>query len=118
MKTVSPHWPWEFVQIGNCGSPIEIDGGWLLITHGVGSVRNYCIGACLLDRNDPSKLLARVTQPLLRSDAEEREGYVSNVAYSCGAMVHNRVLVLLYAVADSFTTFAMVPLDWLLAAME
>lgn len=117
VKTVSPRWPWEFVQIGNCGSPIEIDEGWLLITHGVGSVRNYCIGACLLDRNDPSKLLARVTQPLLRSDAEEREGYVPNVAYSCGAMVHNRALVLPYAVADSFTTFATVPLDQLLAAM-
>lgn len=117
VRTVAPRWPWEFVQIGNCGSPIEIDEGWLVITHGVGAVRNYGIGACLLDRRDPSKLLARMTQPLLRSDAEERAGYVPNVAYSCGAMVHGRMLVLPYAVADSFTTFAVVPLDDLLAAM-
>ena len=118
VKTVSPRWPWEFVQMGNCGSPIEIDEGWLLITHGVGTVRNYCIGACLLDRKDPSKLLARVTQPLLRPDTAEREGYVPNVTYSCGAMVHGRTLVLPYAVADSFTSFATMPLDQLLAAME
>lgn len=117
-KTMSPRWPWEFVQIGNGGSPIEIDEGWLVITHGVGAVRNYGIGVCLLDRHDPSKLLARMTRPLLRSDAEEREGYVPNVMYSCGAMVHGRMLVLPYAVADSFTTFATVPLDELLAAME
>lgn len=118
VKIVSPRWPWEFVQMGNCGSPIEIDEGWLLITHGVGTVRNYSIGACLLDRKDPSKLLARVTQPLLRPDTSEREGYVPNVMYSCGAMVHGRTLVLPYAVADSFTTFATMPLDQLLAAME
>ena len=117
-KAVSPRWPWEFVQLGNGGSPIEIDEGWLVITHGVGAVRNYCIGACLLDRDDPSKLLARTTQPLLRPSPEERYGYVPNVAYSCGAMVHDRLLVLPYAVADSFTTFATVPIDRLLAAME
>ena len=114
---VSPRWPWEFVQIGNCGSPIEIDEGWLVITHGVGSVRNYSIGACLLDRDDPSKLLARTTQPLIRPSPEERYGYVPNIAYTCGAMVHGRTLVLPYALADSFTTFATVPLDRLLAAM-
>ncbi len=118
VKTVAPRWPWEFVQIGNCGSPIEIDEGWLVVTHGVGVVRNYGIGVCLLDRRDPSKLLARMKRPLLRSDAEERAGYVPNVAYSCGAMVHGRMLVLPYAIADSFTTFATVPLDQLLAAME
>jgi predicted GH43/DUF377 family glycosyl hydrolase len=118
VKIVRPRWPWEFIQIGNCGSPIEIDEGWLLITHGVGPARNYCIGACLLDRKDPSKLLGRVTQPLLRPDADERDGYVPNVMYSCGAMVHERVLVLPYAVADSFTRFATMPLDRLLAAME
>lgn len=117
-KAVSPRWPWEFVQLGNGGSPIEIDEGWLVITHGVGAVRNYCIGACLLDRDDPSKLLARTTQPLLRPSPEERYGYVPNVAYSCGAMVHDRLLVLPYAVADSFTTFATVSIDRLLAAME
>ncbi|MEO7468709.1 MAG: glycosidase [Sphingobium limneticum] len=117
-KAIEPRWPWEFVQIGNCGSPIEIDEGWLVITHGVGAMRNYCIGACLLDRDDPSKLLARTRNPLVRSDTNEREGYVPNVAYSCGSMVHNRTVILPYAVADSFTTFASVPLDKLLASMD
>ena len=114
---VSPRWPWEYVQIGNCGSPIEIDEGWLVVTHGVGPVRNYCIGACLLDRNDPSKLLARMTHPLVRPSPDQRYGYVPNIAYTCGAMVHGRTLVLPYALADSFTTFATVPLDRLLAEM-
>jgi predicted GH43/DUF377 family glycosyl hydrolase len=116
-RIVSPRWDWEFVQIGNGGSPIEIDEGWLVITHGVGAVRNYCLGACLLDRDDPTKLLARTTYPLLQPRAEERYGYVPNVAYTCGAMVHGRTLVLPYALADSFTTFATVPLDRLLHAM-
>ena len=116
-KAVSPRWDWEFVQIGNCGSPIEIDEGWLVITHGVGAVRNYCIGVCLLDRDDPTKLLARTTYPLLRPSADERYGYVPNIAYTCGAMVHGRTLLLPYALADSFTTFATVPLDRLLANM-
>lgn len=114
---VAPRWPWEYVQIGNCGSPIEIDEGWLVITHGVGPVRTYCIGACLLDRDDPSKLLARTTQPLIRPSPEQRYGYVPNIAYTCGAMVNGRTLVLPYALADSFTTFATVPLDQLLATM-
>jgi len=116
-RIVAPRWDWEFVQIGNGGSPIEIDEGWLVITHGVGAVRNYCLGACLLDREDPTKLLARTTYPLLQPRVEERYGYVPNVAYTCGAMVHGRTLVLPYALADSFTTFATVPLDRLLAAM-
>jgi predicted GH43/DUF377 family glycosyl hydrolase len=114
---IAPRWPWEFVQLGNSGSPIEIDEGWLVLTHGVGAVRNYCLGACLLDRDDPTKLLARTTQPLLRPSPEERFGYVPNIAYSCGAVVHNRTLMLPYALADSFTSFAMVPIDTLLAAM-
>jgi predicted GH43/DUF377 family glycosyl hydrolase len=117
-KIISPKWIWEFVQIGNCGSPIEIDEGWLVITHGVGAVRNYCIGACLLDKHDPAKMLGRVTIPVLRPTPDERSGYVPNVIYSCGAMVHNRTLVLPYAVADSFTTFATMPLDRLLAEMS
>jgi predicted GH43/DUF377 family glycosyl hydrolase len=117
-RIVSPRYPWEFIQLGNGGSPIEIDEGWLVLTHGVGAVRNYCIGACLLDRDDPSKLLARSTRPLLRPTAEERYGYVPNIAYSCGALVHGRTLLLPYAVADSFTTFATVPLATLLAQME
>ena len=114
---VAPRWPWEFVQMGNCGSPIEIDEGWLVITHGVGAVRSYCIGACLMDRDDPAKLLARTTLPLIRPSPEQRYGYVPNIAYTCGAMVHGRTLVLPYALADSFTTFATVPLDRLLANM-
>jgi predicted GH43/DUF377 family glycosyl hydrolase len=118
VKVVEPRWPWELIQIGNCGSPIEIDEGWLVITHGVGAVRNYCLGACLLDKDDPSKLLARLTEPLIRPDPSEHDGYVPNVVYSCGAMVHQRTLLLPYAIADSFTTFASVPLDRLLAAME
>ena len=114
---VSPRWPWEYIQIGNCGSPLEIDEGWLVITHGVGPVRNYCIGVCLLDRDDPSKLLARSTRPLIRPSPDQRYGYVPNIAYTCGAMVHGRTVVLPYALADSFTTFATVPLDLLLAEM-
>ena len=117
-KVLAPKWIWEFVQVGNCGSPIEIDEGWLVITHGVGAVRNYCIGACLLDKHDPSRLLGRVTIPVLRPTPDERSGYVPNVIYSCGAMVHNRTVVLPYAVADSFTTFATMPLDRLLTEMS
>jgi len=117
-KLVTPRWPWEFIQMGNCGSPIEIDEGWLVITHGVGAVRNYCIGACLLAKDDPSKVLARSTSPLIRPDAAERYGYVPNVVYSCGALVHGRVLLLPYAIADNVTTFATVQLDALLAAMS
>ncbi len=117
-KLVTPRWPWEFVQMGNCGSPIEIAEGWLVLTHGVGAVRNYCIGACLLDKDDPAKVLARVTMPLISPDAAERYGYVPNVVYSCGALVHGRLLLLPYAIADNVTTFATVPLDALLAAMS
>ena len=117
-KIIAPRWPWEFVQIGNGGSPIEIDEGWLVLTHGVGAVRNYCIGACLLDRDDPSRLLARTRHPLIRPTPEERYGYVPNIAYTCGAIVHDRTLLMPFAVADSVTTFATVPLDRLLAGME
>lgn len=114
---VEPRWPWEFIQIGNGGSPIEINEGWLVITHGVGAVRNYCLGVCLLDRTNPAKVLARMTLPLVRPNAEQRYGYVPNVAYTCGAMVYERTLVLPYAVADSYTTFATIGLDQLLAVM-
>jgi predicted GH43/DUF377 family glycosyl hydrolase len=116
-KIVTPEYFWEFYQIGNCGSPIEIEEGWLMLTHGVGSVRNYCIGACLLDRDDPSKILKRMSLPLVHPSLKERDGYVPNVVYSCGGMVHDRTLLLPYGVADSFATFASVALDDLLAAM-
>jgi len=114
---LSPRSMWEFIQLGNCGSPIEIDEGWLLLIHGVGPVRNYCIGACLLDKADPARVIRRLESPLLRPSANERDGYVPNVIYSCGGLVHGRTLILPYAVADSFTTMATVPLDALLAAM-
>jgi len=118
VRVIRPRYPWELIQMGNCGPPIEIDEGWLVLTHGVGAVRNYSIGASLLDKNDPTKLLARTPRPLIRPDGEEREGYVPNVTYSCGAMVHGRTLLLPYALADSLTTFAAVPLAPLLASME
>jgi predicted GH43/DUF377 family glycosyl hydrolase len=116
-KIISPQWPWEFIQVGNCGSPIEIDEGWLVLTHGVGAIRNYCIGACLLDKADPSKVLARTTRPLLAPDGGSRDGYVPNVVYSCGALVRDRTLLLPYGVADSFAAFATVKLDELIRAM-
>ena len=118
VRVIRPRYPWEFIQMGNCGPPMEVDEGWLVLTHGVGPMRNYAIGACLLDKADPTKVLARTPKPLVRPDGEEREGYVPNVVYSCGAMVCGRMLLLPYALADSLTTFATAPLDALLAAME
>jgi len=115
---LSPQWDWEFVQLGNCGSPMEIEEGWLVLLHGVGAVRNYCIGACLLDKADPTKVLKRLANPLMRPSPVERDGYVPNVIYSCGALVSGRTLILPYAVADSFTTFATVSVDAILVAME
>jgi predicted GH43/DUF377 family glycosyl hydrolase len=103
---LKPEFPWEFVQIGNCGSPIELDEGWLLLTHGVGPVRRYSIGAVLLDKADPSRVLARSREPLVRPEPSEREGYVPNVVYTCGAMRHRDLLILPYAVSDTFSNFA------------
>jgi predicted GH43/DUF377 family glycosyl hydrolase len=115
---LKPKFPWEFVQIGNCGSPIELDEGWLLLTHGVGPVRKYSIGAALLDKNDPFKVLARSREPLLRPEPSEREGYVPNVVYTCGAMRHNDQIILPYAVSDTFSNFATVKISTLLNAMQ
>lgn len=117
VKIIPPKYQWEFVQMGNCGSPHEIDEGWLVITHGVGSVRNYCLGASLLDKDDPTKLIKRMELPLVHPSPKERDGYVPNVVYSCGALVHDRMLLLPYGVADTFTTFATVKVDEILAAM-
>lgn len=117
-KLVEPRYPWEFVQMGNCGSPIELDEGWLVMTHGVGTVRNYCIGACLLDKADPAKLLARTPRPVLAPSPHERDGYVPNVVYSCGSLVRDRTMLLPYAVADSFSAFASLSVDDLLSCME
>jgi predicted GH43/DUF377 family glycosyl hydrolase len=115
---LKPEFPWEFVQIGNCGSPIELDEGWLLLTHGVGPVRKYSIGAALLDKNDPSKVLARSRDPLLRPEPSEREGYVPNVVYTCGAMRHNDQIILPYAVSDTFSNFATIKISALMQAMK
>jgi predicted GH43/DUF377 family glycosyl hydrolase len=115
---LKPRFPWEFVQIGNCGSPIELDEGWLLLTHGVGPVRKYVIGAALLDKNDPSKVLARSREPLVRPEPSEREGYVPNVVYTCGAMRHHDQIVLPYAVSDTFSNFATIKIATLLQTME
>ena len=115
---LKPRFPWEFVQIGNCGSPIELDEGWLMLTHGVGPVRKYSIGAVLLDKNDPSKVLARAREPLLRPEPSEREGYVPNVVYTCGAIRHNDQIVLPYAISDTFSNFATIKIDALMKAME
>ena len=109
-----PSLPWEFVQIGNSGAPLETEAGWLVITHGVGPMRKYCLGAALLDRNDPSRVIWRLKQPLLRPGTDEREGYVPNVLYSCGALIHGGNLVLPYAVSDTSSRFAIVPLADLL----
>ena len=116
-KIISPRYPWEFIQMGNCGSPIEIDEGWLLLTHGVGMMRNYCMGACLLDKADPSKLLARTPEPILRPSPNERSGYVPNVVYSCGGIVHDRTLLLPFGIADNFASFASCDVGELLGRM-
>jgi predicted GH43/DUF377 family glycosyl hydrolase len=115
---LKPTFPWELVQLGNCGSPIETDAGWLVLSHGVGPMRKYCIGAFLLDRDDPSKVIGRLREPLLKPNQDEREGYVPNVVYTCGALVHNGELIIPYGLADQSTGFATVPLAEVLAAME
>ena len=110
----TPRSPWEFVQIGNCGSPLETPEGWLLLTHGVGPMRTYCIGAMLLDLNDPLKVIGCLDEPLIVPTEKERDGYVPNVAYSCGAMIHSGRLYLPFATSDRITRIAMVSLETLL----
>ena len=112
-----PRQPWEFVKIGNCGSPIETEEGWLVITHGVGPMRRYCLGAMLLALDDPRRVLGWLEKPLLEPTGEMREGYVPNVVYSCGAMVHRGRLILPYAVSDTSSTIGTVDLAELLAAL-
>lgn len=114
---LQPAYPWEFVQIGNCGSPIELDDCWLLLTHGVGPVRKYSIGAVLLDKTDPSKVLARSREPLVHPEPAEREGYVPNVVYTCGAMRHRDQIILPYAVSDTFSNFATIKIADLMQAI-
>jgi predicted GH43/DUF377 family glycosyl hydrolase len=115
---LKPIFPWELVQLGNCGSPIETDAGWLVLSHGVGPMRKYCIGAFLLDRDDPTKVIGRLSEPLLKPNENEREGYVPNVVYTCGALVHAGELIIPYGLADHATGFATIPLKDVLAAMN
>ncbi|MFH1023053.1 MAG: glycoside hydrolase family 130 protein [Planctomycetota bacterium] len=115
---LKPKYPWEFVQLGNCGSPIETEDGWLVLSHGVGPVRKYCVGAFLLDRQDPTKVIGRLREPLLKPSQTEREGYVPNVVYTCGTLLHQGHLIIPYAMSDQATSFATVSLREVLAAME
>ena len=117
VKLIGPVFPWEFVQIGNCGPPIETELGWLLLTHGVGPMRRYCIGVNLLDLDDPSKVIAHLPQPLIVPNEDERNGYVPNVVYSCGALKNGDTLLIPYAVSDSATTFATLSVMELLEAL-
>ncbi len=113
-----PKFPWEFVQIGNSGSPIETDEGWLVITHGVGPMREYVLGASLFDLENPEKEIGRLKSPLLIPNAEEREGYVPNVVYTCGSMIHNGNLIIPYAMSDYASTYATVNLEELLTTLK
>lgn len=113
-----PRYPWEFTQIGNCGSPIFTEEGWLVISHGVGTMRRYCLGASLFDLDDPSKEIGRLEEPLLSPSEAEREGYVPNVVYSCGAIIHNNSLILPYAVSDYSSTYGVVDMAELLDALK
>ncbi|HEX3729061.1 MAG TPA: glycoside hydrolase family 130 protein [Opitutaceae bacterium] len=115
---LTPAQPWEYIKIGNCGSPIETEAGWLVLSHGVGAMRKYCLGAFLLDLEDPTRVIGRLRQPLLSANEAEREGYVPNVIYTCGAILHRGEVIIPYAMSDSATSFASVPLDDLLRAME
>jgi predicted GH43/DUF377 family glycosyl hydrolase len=118
VKLQSPKFPWEFIQIGNCGSPIETEAGWLVITHGVGPMRRYCLGASLFDLNDPSIEIGRLREPLVIPNNDEREGYVPNVLYSCGAIINNGELVIPYGLSDYCSSFATVGMDVLLDKLK
>jgi predicted GH43/DUF377 family glycosyl hydrolase len=115
---MQPLYPWEFVQLGNCGSPLETPEGWLVLSHGVGAMRKYSLGAFLLDLKDPTKVLGRLREPLLAPDTHEREGYVPNVLYSCGGQIHNGTLVVPYAMSDWASGFAVVDLQELLEELK
>ena len=113
-----PEQPWEFMQIGNCGSPIETEKGWIVLTHGVGAMRQYSIGVILLDLEDPTKIIARLEEPLLRATEEEREGYVPNVIYSCGGMIVKDKLIIPYAMSDVASRIAIVDVNDLFKKMK
>jgi predicted GH43/DUF377 family glycosyl hydrolase len=109
--------PWELLQIGNCGSPLETSAGWLVLTHGAGPMRQYALGALLLDRDDPRKIIGSLREPLLSADETEREGYVPNVVYTCGALIHGEKLIMPYGVSDSAVAVATILLSDLLAEL-
>jgi predicted GH43/DUF377 family glycosyl hydrolase len=113
-----PTQPWEFMQLGNCGSPIEINEGWLVLTHGVGPMRQYSIGAILLDLQDPTKVIARLDEPLISPNEDEREGYVPNVTYSCGSLIHNNKLIIPYAMSDISSAIATIEISDLISCMR
>jgi predicted GH43/DUF377 family glycosyl hydrolase len=114
----APARPWELVQLGNCGSPIETPAGWLVFTHGVGPMREYAIGAMLLDLDNPERLVSVLPEPLLTADESERDGYVPNVLYSCGSLLHEQTIVLPYACSDTSVRIAMVHLARLLDLLK
>jgi predicted GH43/DUF377 family glycosyl hydrolase len=104
--------------VGNCGSPIETDAGWLVITHGVGPMREYVLGASLYELNNPEIEIGRLKTPLLAANNEEREGYVPNVVYSCGSILHNGNLIVPYAMSDYASTYATIELNELLSELK
>lgn len=114
----TPKYPWEMVQVGNSGSPIETKEGWLVITHGVGPMREYALGACLYDLDDPEKEIGRLSTPLISPNEEEREGYVPNVVYSCGSIAHNGSLIIPYAMSDYASTYASINMEELLTELK
>lgn len=115
---IRPHHSWEFSKVGNCGSPIETEEGWIVLIHGVGPLKQYSIGAILLDIEDPGKVIGRLNEPLITPNEEERNGYVPNVVYTCGGTIHNDQLIIPYAFSDMATTFATVDLKKLLKKMK
>jgi predicted GH43/DUF377 family glycosyl hydrolase len=118
VKIQEPKYPWEFIKIGNCGSPLETKEGWLVITHAVGQMKEYALGASLFDLDDPTREIGRLSSPLMIPDTEEREGYVPNVLYSCGSMINNNDLIVPYGISDYASTFACVNLNDLLTELK
>ncbi len=113
-----PSHPWELIQIGNCGAPIETEAGWLVLTHGVGPLRRYAIGVMLLDLEDPRHVIGQLVEPLLVPAPDEREGYVPNVVYTCGGLVHDRQLIIPYGFSDVGVDIVTVPLDDLISRLR
>ena len=114
---LKPEFPWQIGKLGNCGSPVEIDEGWLLLIHGVGPLRKYVMGACLLDKKNPAIVLKQTKEPILSAKGDDREGYVPNVVYSCGGLSFNNILYIPFAISDLSSGMASVKIDDLLSSM-